>query len=322
MSPLVSIIVPVYNTAEYVEECIQSILSQSYNNIELILVNDGSTDNSEDICRRHGHLSNVKYVEQKHNGPSKARENGLTMSNGEWIMFVDSDDTLHSDAVQFLLSLSEQVDIVVSSIVAENGDDIEIKLFSNYDYLRLLYSKEITSSPCAKLYRRTLFNDKTFNFPQHISRWEDLLMNLQIACDNQHYVRVTNRNVYFRRVRLSSTSNSNILSLDDLAEICRIEDSVIDGYLQGKDYVQARLKNRFVLFIHEIQKNGFVSDAHHPYVKDIKRCMNEAGVWKPMDRWLLSVSSPWAVKMVWNLRRVVMRLAHPSIIINDVKKLI
>ena len=86
--------------------------------------------------------------------------------------------------------------------------------------------------------------------------------------------------------------------------------------------MQARLKNRFVLFIHEIQKNGFVSDAHHPYVKDIKRCMNEAGVWKPMDRWLLSVSSPWAVKMVWNLRRVVMRLAHPSIIINDVKKLI
>lgn len=75
--PLVSVIVPVYNTAEYVEECIQSILSQSYNNIELILVNDGSTDGSGEVCKKYEHLPNVLYIEQGNFGVVVARKRGV-----------------------------------------------------------------------------------------------------------------------------------------------------------------------------------------------------------------------------------------------------
>ena len=112
-SPLVSIIVPVYNTEEYVEECIQSILSQSYKNIELILVNDGSTDDSGYICKKYVNMPNVQYIEQENSGVQAARENGVKASKGEWIMFVDSDDTLPCDSVSSLLSVSDGVDIVV-----------------------------------------------------------------------------------------------------------------------------------------------------------------------------------------------------------------
>ena len=96
---LVSIIVPVYNTAEYVEECIQSILSQSYKNIELILVNDGSTDGSDVVCKKYENLPNVIYIEQENLGTTAARKRGVEESHGEWIMFVDSDDYLLEDSI-------------------------------------------------------------------------------------------------------------------------------------------------------------------------------------------------------------------------------
>ena len=83
MNPLISIIVPVYNTAEYIEECIQSILSQSYNEIELILVNDGSTDGSGEICKKYENLPNVQYIEQGKLGVVEARKRGVEESHGE-----------------------------------------------------------------------------------------------------------------------------------------------------------------------------------------------------------------------------------------------
>jgi glycosyltransferase involved in cell wall biosynthesis len=112
-SALVSIIVPIYNTEEYVEECIQSILSQSYKNIELILVNDGSTDGSGEICKKYEHLPLVRYIEIENAGVVVARKRGVEDARGEWIMFVDSDDYLLKDCVLELLSISEGVDIVI-----------------------------------------------------------------------------------------------------------------------------------------------------------------------------------------------------------------
>ena len=318
---LVSVIVPVYNTAEYVEECIQSILSQSYKNIELILVNDGSTDSSGEICKRYEHLPNMRYIEQENLGATAARKQGVDAAKGEWIMFVDSDDFLHKDAVSFLLSLSDNVDIVVSNN-CQKDSVIKNERLSHVDYLRCMYGKKITSGPWAKLFRKSLINETTFSFPYHITRWEDLLMNLQIASDNNNDVMLTHNIVYTRRYRINSTSNANILSFDELLEICQIEDRIIGSNINNRDFAQARLDNRITLFLHEIAKNGFASDSHHPFVKDIKRCMDEAGVWRPMDRWLLSVSSPWTVKTLWNLNRIVRRLEHPSMILRDLKKLL
>lgn len=319
---LVSIIVPVYNTAGYVKECIQSILSQSYKNIELILVNDGSTDGSGEICKEYENQPNVRYIEQENGGVTAARKRGVDEASGEWIMFVDSDDLLRKDAVSFLLSISDSVDIVVSNNNCQTDSIITIESLSHVDYLRCMYGKKVTSGPWAKLFRKSLFNKMTFSFPYHITRWEDLLMNLQIASDNKNNVKLTNNKVYNRRHRINSTSNSNILSFDELQEICQIEDRIIGSNINNKDFVQARFDNRIALFLHEIDKNGFTSDSRHPFVKDIKRCMDEAGVRRPMDRWLLSVSSPWAVKTVWNLKRIVRRLAHPSMIMGDVKQLV
>ena len=105
INALVSIIVPIYNTAEYVEECILSILSQPYGNIELLLVNDGSTDGSSEICRKYSDLPNVTYVEQENSGTTAARKKGVDSAKGEWILFVDSDDYLLKDSISNMVAL-------------------------------------------------------------------------------------------------------------------------------------------------------------------------------------------------------------------------
>ena len=154
MNPLISIIVPVYNTAEYVEECIQSILSQSYKNIELILVNDGSTDGSGEICKRYGNLPNVQYIEKENAGVVDARKRGVESANGEWIMFVDSDDYLLKDGIRELLSVADGVDIVIGPGSNSTSLNKAPDYFGSKEYLRRLYNKEINATPWAKLFRK------------------------------------------------------------------------------------------------------------------------------------------------------------------------
>ncbi len=104
--PLVSIIVPAYNVAPYIEECVQSLLEQSYKNIEIIIVNDGSTDKTGELSDVYSHTySNVKVLHKKNGGLSSARNAGIQRAKGEYIAFVDSDDYVAPDYVKILLEL-------------------------------------------------------------------------------------------------------------------------------------------------------------------------------------------------------------------------
>lgn len=112
---LLSVIIPVYNTADYLTRCVDSLLAQTYPDIEIVLIDDGSTDNSGSICedyaRKHG---NIRVAHQKNQGQSKARDNGVAISNGEFITFVDSDDYI-SDSTTFekcIAAFDDDVQIV------------------------------------------------------------------------------------------------------------------------------------------------------------------------------------------------------------------
>ena len=322
MEPLVSIVVPVYNTTEYVEECIQSILSQSYKNIELILVNDGSTDGSGDICKKYENRPNVRYIEQENHGTTAARKRGVEESHGEWIMFVDSDDYLLEDSIYGIMDVCESAEI----IIAANQRSIESvkKLSDNISrqkYLEMQYARELSAGPWAKLFNKKLFDDNTLSFPKHIIRGEDYLMNLMLAINNQKDVYVYKHQIYHFRENMTSTRHSHLFTLDYMAELSKRGDNIVKNHIPSDIFLQQRVKQRMFFFLEAIGETKYTSDSHHPFVKDIKRYMDEADVWRPMDRWLLSVSSPWAVKIVWNLRKVCMRLGHPSMFLRDLKKL-
>ena len=322
VSPLVSIIVPVYNTAEYVEECIQSILSQTYKNIELILVNDGSTDVSGEVCKKYEHLSSVQYIEQENCGTTAARRRGVDVANGEWIMFVDSDDLLVEGSISGIIDRCESAEIFIGAN-QWNITNVE-RLPDSIDkekYLEMQYARELSASPCAKLFRKSLFDERTLSFPKHINRGEDYLMNLMLAINNQKEVSVYKQEIYHVRENMTSTRHTHLFTLDYMFELSKRGDDIVRGHIAPDKFLQQRVKQRLFFFLEAMGDINFTSDSHHPFVKDIKRCMDEAGVWRPLDRWLLSVSSPWAVKMVWNLKKVARRLEHPSIIIRDLKRL-
>lgn len=323
MSTLVSIIVPVYNTAEYVEECIQSVLSQTYKNIELILVNDGSTDGSGEVCKKYEHLPSVQYIEQDNHGVTAARKKGVEAANGEWIMFVDSDDLLLEGSLSGIMDRCEFVDIIMGA----NQKNIKSVLKLPYSiaqerYLEMQYARELSASPCAKLFRKSLFDDNTLSFPKYINRGEDYLMNLMLAVNNQKDVRVHKHQIYYVRANLTSTRHTHLFSLDYMSELSKRGDAIAMAHIAPDVFLKQRVKQRLYFFLEAMGDTNFVSDPRHPFVRDTKRCMDEAGVWRPMDRWLLSVSSPWAVKTVWNLRKVTRRLAHPSLIPGDIKRLL
>lgn len=319
--PLVSIIVPFYNTAEYIDECIQSVLSQLYRNIELVLVNDGSTDSSPKICQKYVLLPNVIYINLPHTGVTNARKKGVEAACGEWIIFVDSDDILLEHAVESMIGCSQNTDIVVGR---QQGSKELLKVPDICDWREYLYrlfsNNGISGAPWAKLIRRQLILDSPLAFEYNVVRTQDYLMNLGIAVTNRKDVRMCKDEVYVHRMRPSSTIHTVLYSFDYLTDLCHIADSIVDGTLTQEEIIRGRIDKHMYFYNMIIPENGYVGCKSHPFVKGIKRCMNEAGVWRPMDRWLLSVSSPWAVKSVWNLRRVGVRLAHPAMIWRDVRK--
>lgn len=169
---LISIIVPVYNVSKYLERCISSIINQSYQNIEIILINDGSTDNSGEICNKYSLLDNrIKVIHKTNGGLSDARNCGIKNSSGDYIMFIDSDDVVNFNIVECLYNIiiKYDTDISICDCVHCYSDDIifsnsnAIKSFkSNEAICELLYQKSFLVSSWGKLFTRKCFDNVLF----------------------------------------------------------------------------------------------------------------------------------------------------------------
>ena len=125
---LVSVIIPVYNVRDYLERCLKSVLSQTYENLEVIVVDNGSTDGSGEICDAFASEdSRVKVIHLENPDVSWARNAGLDSASGDWIMFVDSDDFIHRQAVELLLSaVGGENDIVMGDFRRVNDADVDV----------------------------------------------------------------------------------------------------------------------------------------------------------------------------------------------------
>lgn len=174
MNPKLSIIVPVYNAEKYLNKCIKSILNQKINDFELILINDGSTDCSGEICESYAEIDDrIKVIHKENAGQAAARNLGIKLSKGDYIGFIDSDDWIHTDMYSILL---KHVDVYQSDIVACNfyvmQKDGTFKKYSQYSgnmeldkdsAMNEIYTNNMLSfSPCNKIYKRSLFDKLLF----------------------------------------------------------------------------------------------------------------------------------------------------------------
>ena len=190
----VSIIIPVYNAAKHIEKCLQSVLNQTYKNIEIVIINDGSTDNSKDICDSYvAEYEQIRLINQKNSGPSAARNSGLQASTGKYIQFVDSDDTINALMTETLVnSIRNEIQLVICGyrdIKINKGIDKtvefqphncgikDIKDFNDnfMDY----YLAGFVSSVCNKLYLLAMIKKNSIQFNNDIRWGEDLLFNIK-----------------------------------------------------------------------------------------------------------------------------------------------
>jgi glycosyltransferase involved in cell wall biosynthesis len=128
-NPKLSIIIPVYNVEEYLHRCLDSILAQSFQNFEILLVDDGSIDKSGGICDEYAHNDlRVRVFHQKNGGPAVARNLALAKMKGEWVTFIDSDDYIDSDGFAAMMDATDGVDMVISGKIVEGGRHLEEKV--------------------------------------------------------------------------------------------------------------------------------------------------------------------------------------------------
>lgn len=228
---MVSIIVPVYNAERYLEECIESILEQTYTDWELILVDDGSTDSSGAIVNRYAACDErIKAFHVDNGGPGKARNIGVKNACGVFFMFVDADDTLFPWSIQCLYDALEHTDadMVVGNYVSGTKENLQYHktsppvVFSGKQATeRLLYQDRITSAPWAKLYRSELFDTLRF---EDYACYEDLelIYRQLLVCLKVAYIDVS---VYFYRNTPGSLINTwNVRRLDVLTVTEKIEE--------------------------------------------------------------------------------------------------
>ena len=234
---LVSIIVPIYNRQRYISDCIESILMQSYCCWELILIDDGSTDQSGTICERYSKNDRrIKYFHFSNEGPSVSRNRGIKYALGNYIMFIDSDDMLFPSAISELMELMDGigVDIVQGQTVRNkhfkliHSKQKKIKILNKNQALEsLLYQSGWTASCCGKLYKRNLFRNIQF---KKGSYYEDLDMSYKIL-NEVDIVAQTNSTVYFYRNTPESIINTwNLKRLDVLEVTSDISQNIEKKY--------------------------------------------------------------------------------------------
>lgn len=208
MNPLISIIVPVYNVEKYLAKCVDSILTQSYKNIELILINDGSVDSSAAICDSYAEKdSRVRVIHKENGGVAKARNLGIENAKGEYFCFVDSDDYVHPEYIECMLDVATKTNADISMgayILAwadgktqrtKNGEYPDNHLFEDTgkNALRqMLYSKVYVPSSNVKLFKASKIK---VHYPSY-AIGEDMLASVKYYSDADN-VAMSNKPIYY-----------------------------------------------------------------------------------------------------------------------------
>ncbi|MEE1013328.1 MAG: glycosyltransferase family 2 protein [Clostridia bacterium] len=241
--PKISIIVPVYKVEPYLRRCVESLLNQTYRNLEIILVDDGSPDNCPQICDDCAQKdSRIQVIHKENGGQSSARNVGLDATTGEYIAFVDSDDFVHEDYIAYMYQLSQKYDCDIVQIEYASGnatcfpkeesDDIQEKVCDKYAALSGFSYKVIA---CGKLYRRETIGD--VRFPVGLVH-EDDATYYRFAYQSKR-ICISNRKLYYYYMSPDSTMRNEKVRMDFVpvynARVAYFAEKK-EAYLQGKSY--------------------------------------------------------------------------------------
>lgn len=213
MNHLISIIIPIYNAEEYLEKCINSIIQQTYSNWELILINDGSIDKSETICKKYSNqYNNIYYYYKINEGVSIARNFGITKAKGKWIIFIDSDDYIKEDYLyQFITDNDNDYDMIVGGynvfgISKENIKPASSKVitieYQNFSFIDVQENNpniNILYHICGKLYNKKIIDEYKISFSKKMKLAEDTCFNIDYISHINNIKIIPYAGYYYRK---------------------------------------------------------------------------------------------------------------------------
>lgn len=265
----VSVIIPIYNPGKTLNKCIKSMLHQTFNDFELILINDGSTDNSLEICNKYSKIdSRIKVINKENEGSIATRRAGVEIAKGEYIMFSDADDWVDENIVEILYNeaIDNKCDIVVCNMCKVTSDKAIIKKVNNSLYFKenkiykgneikekvvpaYLHGHPFPSSNCAKLYRRNLI----LSCGKYLDRIEflgdDLFYNLEIFLKADR-VKLINQPLYYYRAG-GFTSKYMPYHFSDIVNGYEIQKEVIEEYY--KDTYQKHCNGISIMLLNSLK---------------------------------------------------------------------
>lgn len=267
MANRLSIIVPVYNAGCYLKECINSILNQDYKYIRVILVNDGSTDDSANICKEIAKQDErVSYIEQNNAGVSKTRNKGIKFADSEFLMFVDADDLLESGIIKKMMIYADSFDFIMCGYATYNGKNKQIinsyecmpyegdaKGFAeNFDeYL----NPPFLLGPCFKVFRFDLIKNNNIYFPEELSYGEDAVFVMNYLTNVTNVKCISDVGYYYRKDGNTSLSSRFLVDKIDINN--RINELIFNllrknGVARSGDICNKRLLDYLTSYTQEL----------------------------------------------------------------------
>lgn len=263
MEKLISVVLPIYNVEKYLEKCMESVLNQTYKNLEIILVDDGSKDNCPKICDDYAKKdARVKVVHKENGGLSDARNAGIRVANGEYITFIDSDDYVDKDYVEFLYNNIEKnnADIAIGShrVLYDSGKIIEKATHENSVLEpkkvleRILYDDGIDVSAWGKLYKISLFED--IKFPK--GRLFEDSATTYILVDKAKIITVNSESKYNYIVRENSITNAKFSpkKMDLIKSTREMSEYVKEKYPELEGAANRRLMYAYLSTLSQLAK--------------------------------------------------------------------
>ncbi len=266
MTELISVIIPAFNTEKYLDRCIESVVNQSYNNLEIIIVDDGSTDNTPELCDKWAERDNrITVLHTDNNGVSNARIMGINASNGKYIGFIDSDDFIDPHMYEELhkLLISSDSDIACckyfltkESKFTPDSSEESIKYYDYCGIIKNIYN-ECLWSLWSKLFRRELF-EKAEIKPYDITVAEDMLLNYSLFKNCSKLVTTSRKYYYyFRHSNSVMSGRLNARKINDSLRAYQIIDEEFDKNSPAYPYQVANmLSNDFGLIMQIIRTDS------------------------------------------------------------------
>ena len=270
MSEKVSIVVPIYNSEKYLKKCIDSIINQTYANIEIILINDGSTDNSAYICEYYSKKdSRVQVIHTNNMEVSNARNTGIKHANGQFIQFVDSDDYIDANMTETLLKKmnSQDVDITICGLKRRYKNKLLLLKFHKSGSFTTeqfvienlaVISDLIIGSPCNKLYKTNIIKKNNIIFDTSIDYAEDLIFNYR-------YLKKTFKVAVLPDCLYNYNTNSESLAtrfredcFDNFNYVCRQTRKFLEEYSISKEntnIINNKFANIYIALINHLYRS-------------------------------------------------------------------